>query len=155
MFRLFFASLIVTFFDAINLSVSTVKKEANPNGLLYSIWAISSLSGGFWWIEKILLENGYNFLDSDKAAEKASFFESIHHHHHLESQSRNGVLCWSNTGQIRHRRHSLRPCSDICTLCRPVGGERKEQIGLSSEQRQQPFQLLEYQWGEGRFDTLG
>ena len=37
MFRLFFASLIVTFFDAINLSVSTVKKEANPNGLLYSI----------------------------------------------------------------------------------------------------------------------
>ena len=35
--RLFFASLIVTFFDAINLSVSTVKKEANPNGLLHSI----------------------------------------------------------------------------------------------------------------------
>ena len=102
-----------------------------------------------WWIlmdRKILLENGYNFLDSDKAAEKASFFESIHHHHHLESQSRNGVLCWSNTGQIRHRRHSLRPCSDICTLCRPVGGERKEQIGLSSEQRQQWWWWSQLKW---------
>ena len=53
------------------------------------ICAISSLSGAFWWIENILLENSYNFLDGDKAAEKTSFFESNDHHHRLQSQSRN------------------------------------------------------------------
>ena len=28
----FFASLVATFFDAINLSISAVKKDGNPNG---------------------------------------------------------------------------------------------------------------------------